>query len=199
MLPDYPKLKKDISERLNYFIRKRLNHYLGPLSEIGHIRHFEGSGSRIVRPSGEEEPTQMHEIRSKEMEFKAEEVPSMTLDKILKKFDEMAFSMAEQIAQNFYKTVTEATHKAGTTVDGKQSKMSAQIILEVLSKMQIDFDTEGKARMPEIHIHPNLEEATKRALEELNKNPELKKDFEYLIVEKKEEWRAREASRKLVG
>jgi hypothetical protein len=50
-----------------------------------------------------------------------------------------------------------------------------------------------------MHGHPKLAEAANRAFAELKSNPQLKKELDWIISQKKEEWRAREASRKLVG
>jgi hypothetical protein len=65
--------------------------------------------------------------------------------------------------------------------------------------MHIDFNADGTAQFPEMHIHPDLSNAARMAFEELEKNPGLNQQFRRMISEKREEWRAREADRKLVG
>lgn len=134
-----------------------------------------------------------------EFSIPTKELPATTLDTILAKIDNAAQQIARQVAENIYQTISEAVERVGNTIDAKGQKPSAELILETLAKIQVDFDRDGKPRMPELHIHPTLEEATKLAFEELENNPELKKQFKQTMEEKREEWRAREASRILVG
>lgn len=78
-------------------------------------------------------------------------------------------------------------------------RLSAEQILETLTQIQIDFRPDGTPILPDIHIHPDLADALRKALEELESDPDLRQQMKQLIVEKREAWRAREASRKLVG
>ena len=53
--------------------------------------------------------------------------------------------------------------------------------------------------MPSIFMGPSLKESMEKALKEIDENLLLKKEYDEIIQLKKEEWRAEEASRKLVG
>ncbi len=56
MLPDFPDLKKDLSDRLFEFLEARVAFHLGPLSRIRRVNVFEGRGDRrFTRSSGETE------------------------------------------------------------------------------------------------------------------------------------------------
>ena len=199
MLPDFPKLKSDISARLLDFLRLRFRYHLGPLSEIQRYTVFEGAGkSRLVRSSGEIEESDMKSI-SAEFSIKDDEVPTMTLESLLERLDEVAKVMAQQMAQHTYQKVSEAVKKVGNVVDARERKLSAELILEGLSKIHIDFGPDGKPKMPSFHIHPDLTKAAQLAIEQFEQNPDLQKQYAEIMQDKKEKWRARESSRKLVG
>jgi len=46
---------------------------------------------------------------------------------------------------------------------------------------------------------PELFDQIKPLFEKLNSDPKVKLEYEMIIADKKEEWRARESNRKLVG
>jgi len=198
LLPDFPDIKGDVTARLVEFLEARREYHLGPLSEVVHVRFFEGDGFGITRPSGEREPGEYKQVEST-IEIKHEEIPTMTLDTLLAKLDEAAQGLARQIAEDMYRTISDAIQSAGNVIDAKGERLTAQTILDALSMLQIDFEADGTPRMPQMHVHPSLAEAVQRAGEELDRNPELKKQLGELWIIKREEWRAREASRKLVG
>jgi hypothetical protein len=198
VLPDYPKLKKDLASQLTRFLQDRTRAYLGPLAEIRRLRAFEGDAFSIVRAGEEEEPHEFDDVESI-VTISNDELPTMTLESLLAKLDEAAEGIARQIAQGIYRTIFEATERAGAVLDTGGQQVSAQTILDALSGMQIDFNDDGTARFPQIHIHPDLSEALRIAMEQLDSNPSLRREFRRLLERKREEWRVREASRKLVG
>jgi hypothetical protein len=198
LLPDYPNLKSDLAAHLHRFLRMRHDLYLGPLSRIARITFREGQTYSLTRSSGEEEPGEFKEAAAS-ITIKDAEVPSMTLESLLLRFDNAAQDMARQQAKGVYGSIAKATEKAGNVFDAGGQKLTAEMILEVLSKIQIDFNRDGSPRMPEMHIHPNLSDAVRLAGAELERNPALKRQLRQLLEEKKEEWRAREANRRLVG
>jgi hypothetical protein len=198
MLPDYPKLKADLSVRLVRFLRARHDFHLGPLSHVSRIKFFEGDTYSLKRSSGEVEPGEFKEAAAL-ITIKDEEVPGMTLELLLQKLDDAAQDMARQQGESVYRSISEATEKAGNVVDAGGQRLTAQSILDALSKIQIDFNRDGTPSMPEIHIHPRLSEAVLRAGEELEKNSDLKRQLKQILAEKREEWRAREATRRLAG
>jgi len=198
MLPDFCKLKSDISARLRRFLESRMLHHLGPFSESPRVTFFEGQGRTLTRESGHQESIDPFDL-SATMIFRTDEIPSMTLEDLLRKLDEVAKEMAGQMARHTYDTVSEAAKRVGNAVDAKQRVISAEMILDGLSKMHIEFDLQGRPHMPSIHCHPDLLRAVKLASEELERDPSLRKQMKELLILKREEWRVREASRRLVG
>ncbi len=197
MLPDYPRVKTDLAAFLEDFLRQRVEVHLGPLGEIPRERVPEGDGHALERPTGEVTDVPFEELRSG-FSVKTAEIPTLSLQAVLEKFDQAAQELADQMVKNMYKSIHQAVEQVGNTVSAK-GRLSAETILEMLARISIDFSPDGKPQLPQIHLPPNLADTMQRALAELEENQVLKKQFLGLIQEKKEEWRAREASRKLVG
>jgi hypothetical protein len=203
MLPDFPELKADLSMAISAYFKQRVAIHLGALSKIRHNYVFEGPrddnhGHEIVRSSGEIESSGL-KLMSAELSILADELPKMTLDQVLHKVDEAAQKVASQLAKLAYQRISEAVEQVGNSIDAKGKRLSAELILELYSTVEIDFDRNGKPKMPTFHVHPKMTEALKLALSELENDIELNRELKQIITNKKEEWREREASRKLVG
>jgi hypothetical protein len=198
MLPDFTKLKAELSSRLREFLERRTLYHLGPLSESPLVHFFEGEGRTMVRRSGEQEIVPLIET-SAVLTFEDDELPTLTLESLLQRLDSAARDMAGQRAKYAYERISQAAESVGNLVDAKQMTFSAEMIIEALSKVHIAFDEMGRPQMPSFICHPDLEKAIRLAYEELDRNRNLRKQVKELLVLKKEEWRVQEASRRLVG
>lgn len=198
MLPDFPSVKQDLADRLDEFLRRRVQQHLGPLGQAQRVTLFEGDEQVIVRPSGEVDATKFEKF-STSLTLADQEIIEMTLDDLLAKLDAVAKEMASQQARSFYSTISDAVEKVGNVVDSGGEPISGRTVLESLSTLHIDFNRDGTPRMPSFHAAPDLAKDLKRAYEELEESPELQGEYEQMITDKREEWRAREARRRLVG
>jgi hypothetical protein len=198
MIPDFPVLKEELNRAITRFMRERFKFHQGPLSDVpqGHV--FEGTRNVIVRQDGSKDETKMREI-SAETRFAADEMRGLHLPKLLEKVDAMAQEMAATQARQFYETMSEGVQKVGNTVDGGGQCFTAELFLQAMGKILIDFNADGSPEMPTVHISPNQTDDVKRMIERFESEPDLKKRFDTMMTKKREEWRAREADRKLVG
>lgn len=197
MLPDFPKTKTLIASRFDDFLRARKEMYLGPLSKIRVRRVPEGNVQEIVRTSGEIEEIDVKTLRSTFV-VADDELPTLSIETILVKLDSVAQQIAKQQAEQTYTAIAKAVEEVGNSVDAK-GDFGAESILELLARLEIQFSPDGRPRLPEIHVHPSQAEAIVAALKELEADRDLRERFEQIMVLKREEWRAREALRKLVG
>lgn len=198
MLPDFVDLKLDISDRLEEFVRERKAYHLGHLSKIRRVVRPEGGKQEIKYSSGESDSSYPIDV-SIEFPLIVSEIPTMTLDNLLEKLDNLAKQMAEKEAKFFYQRLFEILDKFGQTTDAKGRRMSAELILESLSSIRVEFDRYGRPQIPPLIFHPTLEEAVRAAYDELENNKELKAEWNSIIEQKRNEWIEREGSRKLVG
>jgi hypothetical protein len=198
MLPDFPQLKSELAARLNHFLEKRMHFHLGALSEARKINYIEGDRSKMIRHNGDIEPILPTELKAS-ISWNEAELPSITLEEVLTRLDEAAKEMAAQMARQTYASLSQTSEKAGTVVDAKNTPMRAELILEWFSQIYLDFNRDGKPQLPSIISHPSQSEGVKEALKELDRNPNLNHKFREIIETKREDWRVREASRRLVG
>jgi len=198
MLPDYPKIKTEIQEQLELFFRKKVEEYAYPIKDIPKSKIFEGRKSSIIRPSGKKDELKMMEAKTI-MEIKYDEVGKLLIIEVLERIDAAALDFAKQMVDGFYKTISEICEEKGQTIDHKGIPLSPEIILQAFEKVFISFDQKGNPELPKFHIGPELAESMENAMTELHTDPSLRRKFEELIAKKRENWRAEQAARKLVG
>ncbi len=132
------------------------------------------------------------------MEIKFDEIPDLTFEKAIAKYDEMILDMVRKQTGFALERLNEDIPKS-QSIDAKGKKLGAEIILEMLETIQLEFYPDGRPH--ELHMVGGLftSEQLKAVDEEFQSNPELQKRYDELMARKREEWRAREANRKLVG
>lgn len=198
MLPDIPPLKNEIARKLQAAFKQRVNAYLGAINEAP--RSFIKEGRRVVttRPDGRNEETEL-QTASAETSIRFDEVPHLSIQDRLTKLDEAARAMARQISEHAFGQINEAVERVGNVVDGGGKPLSPEVYLEVIEKIHLDFDANGKPRELSLVIPPHLEQRAKETLEKLRQVPVYSKRYQEVIDKKRLEWRDREAARRLVG
>ncbi len=163
------------------------------------MRMFEGSGTRFVRPGRDAQDKDWETVQAK-FEIAKSELPRMTLELVHQKLDGLATEMARGVAQRFYASLSAAIDAgAGVLVDAEGKPLTADNVLDLFGRMAIEFTPGGRPKWPEMHVGPDLAETAARTVRDLQENPELAPRLAALVEHKREEWRAREASRSLVG
>lgn len=152
---------------------------------------------KVVRADQSESNTKTQQFSS-EMQIKFDEIPELTFEKAIAKYDEMILDMVRKQTGFALERLSEEIPKS-QSVDAKGKKLDAEIILEMLETIQLEFYPDGRPH--ELHVVGGLfsPERLKVVEEQFRNSPELQKRHNELMERKREEWRAREASRKLVG
>jgi predicted transcriptional regulator len=140
----------------------------------------------------------MFEARS-QFSVTSSEIAGLSLDQLLEKLDKVAQEIAAAQSQHMFESVNQAVTKVGNVIDAQGGPLSPALFLEMIKKVQIDFDASGKPRMPTVVIHPDQAEKVKALMSQMEASPEIKSQFDRIISIKREEWRAREADRGLAG
>jgi hypothetical protein len=118
---------------------------------------------------------------------------------MLPKLDPIVESLAKSMSHNMFATMDRVTKETGNVFDAKGEKIRAEHLLELWGRMDVNFNQDGSPKWPTIIIHPNVEERLRGELIRLSDDPLLRASLEKLVQQKREEWRAREANRILVG
>ena len=198
MLPDYEQLKKEIMEMLTFFLRKRVKHHFPALRVVQQRRIFEGEGSTMVREDGVRDETQMKKI-SAPISIKYDDIPGLSCPDLLMKLDEVAHELADQQAKHFYETIKECVDKSGRAKNAGGKAFSKEMYLDLMRGITLHFDHDGNPRLPQLHVSPAAYPKIKNVLDQASLDPEFIKAYQQIISEKREEFRVREGSRKLVG
>ena len=196
MLPDFPKIKKKHVEAINKYLKELINQ--DPLfSGIRVEHHFEGSRMSYKTVDGEPNETE-YGAASSEFQIKKEDVIAKGAMAYVENLRDAAEEMKRQKAGYLFEKMKEVTDKTGNVVNGKGQPFSFELFVEMIKKIWIDFDEDGKPIMPTVVVSPELGEKLRVILPEWEKKPEYKKIINYIIEEKRKEWNDRESHRKLV-
>jgi hypothetical protein len=152
---------------------------------------------KVVRGDQSESKSDLRQI-STQLEIKIDEIENLTLDKVIQKHDVMIADMVSKQA-NFIRERMSSELPESQSINTKGKKLSAELILEIKDKMQVAFNPDGTPRQIFLDGHLFTPAAMAAVEQELQNSPELQKRHEDLMARKWEEWRAREADRKLVG
>lgn len=204
MLLDFPNDKntiaKNLGERVEYL--KRL-HLGGFLAAVPRKRIFEGNECVIIRDDGNEDHLAFVETKS-EIKFDSVQVEGPKLYEyykfLLKKLNEMALELAIQESKLFFEIIDKQAAEVGNVIDAKNLTF-ADMILKMMQKREMDFDENRNPILPSFILNPITAEKMKieEQLAELKNNHEFMQKYNDILTTKLEEWRDREASRRLVG
>jgi hypothetical protein len=111
----------------------------------------------------------------------------------------MSDQMTQQMTAHMLQTMSEVTEKYGQTVNQAGSRFTPESLFSVLEKMELHFDDEGRPSQLTFIGGAEANEAFQRALMEIEESPELQARHAEIIGRKRQEFRDREADRKLVG
>ena len=196
MLPDFSETKRLFRRFFQTYARRKAR-AISPFADVQTRYLHEGRGMKVMRADQSESNTETQQLSS-EMQIKFDEIPDLTLEKAVAKYDEMILDMVRKQTGFALQRLSDDI-PASQSVDAKGKKLDAEIILEMLETIQLEFYPDGRPH--ELHVVGGLfsPERLKAVDEQFQKSPELQKRRNELMERKKEEWRAREAGRKLVG
>ena len=198
MLPDFPNEKASILETLKDAIDEKQQRFMGPFwSEVRRQRIYEGRAWQLKREDGTENVSEYKEIGSN-LTVNIDEVPYLTIEKLIERIDTLARDLAEQQVRGMLKSITEETFKTGQQIDNHNAPFDKQTFIKLIDSVFIDFDKHGNPKMPSMLVHPDLEPSIKKLLDSLSSDSDFDSEFAALIEKKKAEWYAKESSRKLV-
>ncbi|ACX52450.1 hypothetical protein Adeg_1343 [Ammonifex degensii KC4] len=196
MLPDFPKVKEKILEALSKRIQTRSMPWL--FQRAKHLRYHEGHRYRIVRADGSVVEDEFKEASSK-ISLDLSQWDSITTKDIIARIDTAAEEIESQVARHFYGEISKSAEGVGNVIDAGGRPFTAEMYLEVLEKVQLDFYEDGTPHELALVCSPNMAPRIKAELQRLHDEPELARRYNELIEKKRTEWRERENSRKLVG
>jgi len=197
MLPDFPKLRIELSRKLRSDFEKQ-THVQAPLvAEVKVVAQHEGSGGTYEREDGEVKRITPKQV-SVPLDWTFSSGPTFTYEEALKIINNAAEKMAREQTRSLFAAVDEAVNEVGNALDAKGQPISAELILKMWERMHFDFDKQGKPKMPTLVFNPIQTEKVKDQLERLHKEPQLIKRRKEIMNAKLVDYYDRESRRKLV-
>ena len=198
MLPDFTRVKTRTNRDLRRWVRQQIPIVAPLLKGVATFQQHEGKTSTIVREDGSENPTDYHTI-SGESVMNRDEMKRFDLKAIQQKLIEMANQIGQAQTQWLVKAAGEAADSVGNIVHAGGELTPAKF-LEVYRQVEMDFDPQTLQLKPGFVwvMHPDMAASVVPKVKEWEKNPAFKAEYERIMAEKREEWRDREANRKLV-
>lgn len=198
MLPNFPKLKNKLEKLYIQRMLKVQKESGSPVLDVPRVKQFEGNKIIFRYPDGTTRELKMKKIESG-IKINLENVEKMEPDDIREQIDQLAQDAARQQAKIAYDEISKAAKSVGNVIDVKGKELSIDDFFNMIEKLWIDFDKNGKPNIPQIIGGEKAVKAFSKIMVQLETEPELNKRFEQILRKKREEWRDREASRKLVG
>jgi hypothetical protein len=200
VLPDFPKSRKELSERLRLHLRLRVQAKT-PFAAIG--RQFtQHEGRAFSYEQILDERKKVIESGFEEMQIPVrldlKEIPDLVGEMLLQKVDKLADDIARQTSQLGYRVLDESTRLAGTAIDAGGKPLTQELFLKGEEARDWEFDPQTNKKEGFYLAHPDTAERMHKLWQEWEQDKAFMKRVEELRARKHEEWRDRESRRKLV-
>ena len=199
MLPDFPKIKKDIRKKLIIpYVKNKGASLLGILNQMPVTKVHEGSNSQLLRRDGTQDTARPNHI-SGSFSYKLPDIKDMTIEDVFKKIDDATEELITKQINHVVSKIEAVCEETGNVLNLNNEKFTAVHYLELLEKLEIRFDRNGDPVLPDVILGASLDpRVIKEEMEKVQKDETLRKRFSGIISKKREEHNAREGNRELV-
>jgi len=199
MLPDFAKAKARAQRDLIRAVEQQVPIVAPLLKGVARFRQHEGGGSHLTRADSSQSTI---EYKRSEFSFtlKCEEFKRFDLAVVREKLIDLARQMGEDQTKRMLEVVKEAADEVGNVVHAG-GELTQDKFLDVFRKVEMDFDPKTLKLLPGFSfvMHPDMAAKVVPKVQEWEKDPEFNAKYERIMATKREDWRDREARRKLVG
>lgn len=188
-------IEKCLSQRFNIIMR----HETRPFNESPHIIQHEGK-VLVYNTLGDQNSQKTMEYRKAEFTHKTDpqQLISMTPEDVIKVLNEEAKNIGGQMVKHYFQVLSTAAEEADNVVHTKDQELTLEIFLDAMRKISIPFDKDGNPKFPTMIIGEEMSDAWRNIIEEAEANPKYKKEVDKIIEQKRKEYNAEQAGRKLV-
>lgn len=197
MLPDFPKLRLDLTRKLRSDFEKQTRLHAPLVAQIKVVAQHEGFGGTYETEDGQVKRIEPQHV-SVPVGFPIISGPSFTYEDALNIVGDAAIKMAREQTKSLFAAVHQAVDEVGNAVDAEGNPITAELILKAWERMDFDFDKQGTPKMPTMVFNPIQAEKVKYEFERLHKEPQLAKRRQEIMNNKLADWYDRESRRKLV-
>lgn len=197
MLPDFIEVKRKLSKQVQKYLREKIKNSESFLREIRQKIQHEGGRLHMKTYDGYVDEIEYKALES-EFTIKSDEIIKEGIGAFKKHIDEVAKDISSQQAKIVFQKLNEITSKTGNVVDAKGEPFTKEKLLEVIEKIDVDFDEHGQPVNLMIVMGPVLFNKVKDQIPAWEKDEDFMKKHNEILERKRREWLDRENNRKLV-
>jgi hypothetical protein len=200
VLPDFVRVKRRTERQLLRWLEEQIPELTPLVKGVQRFRQHEGRLGRIVR-SDESEGVLNYPKAEFQLEVSREDIRSGDIGRIQAKVLDLAKRIGEHQAKEMLKVAGEAADAAGNVVNAGGGELTKEHLLELFRRVHMDFDPNTLKPLPGavFVMHPDMAEKIMPKAKAWEQDPAFNAEYERIMQQKREEWRAREANRKLVS
>lgn len=197
MLPIFPNARKALRETFNHELFKAQRNVSPILQQIRVSPQREGRQASYEREDGKtvEVEYEAHQI---EREMKFEDARGLDPDAFLETARNIGTEMGRMMLDSILPTVSKAVEEVGNVTVCKGDGISFEEFLEMMSKVQTDFDSLGEPDVKSLVLSPEMHKQMVPKLKQWEANPDKRVAIEAVMRRKREEYDEREARRRMV-
>lgn len=198
MLPDFIRVKRNLNRSLMKWVQLQIPLLTPLLSGIATFKQHEGKQARIIRIDKSEGEIEYHQS-SFEFTMSRDEMRSSTLPAIKEKLLDLAKRVGEAQEKDLLGMAMRAADLSGNVVHTGPDFTADSLLM--ISSVPEDFDARTLERKEGAMfvLHPDTAAKILPLAKEWERDPEFKARLDAIVERKREEWRDREANRKLVS
>ena len=198
MFPDFAKAKARAERDLVRAIVRQVPIVAPLLKGVASVRQHEGRESHLTRADNSKSTTKPRHAQFP-LTFSREELKRPDLSIVRQKLVDLAQQMGEHQTKRMLEVVKEAADEVGNVVH-TNGELTQDKFLDVFRAVEMEFDPMTMKLLPgfQFVMHPDLAARVVPKVQEWERDPEFNAKYERIMATKREEWRDREASRKLV-
>lgn len=199
MLPDFPKAKSHAERNLLRAVEEQVPIVAPLLKGIANYRQHEGRGRHLTR-ADKSTSTGKYHLFEFSFDLSVEDFRCGDLSAVCHKMVDLARQLAEHQTKRMLEVAKEAADEVGNVVHA-DGELTQDKFLDIFRKVELDFDPETLDLAPGFSfvMHPEMADKVLPRMRVWERDPEFRAKYEQIIATKREEWRDREARRKLVG
>ncbi len=197
MLPDFPAPKAELAKEHRRKIEGDMDARMPIVSKIRSVRFHEGNGFSLERHDGVIETQEFQDVKipvqvSARLEF------SETVRELKQQVRNVAADMAAHLETMLFQTLERTSKEVGNAMDMKGQPFTLESYLDMLEKVDIDFDSFGMPEFPTQVIHPSMGPTVRAEFARFQNSAALRDRAESIMQQKRKDWRDRESRRRLV-
>jgi hypothetical protein len=196
VLPDFPRSKNDVLRLIKRRIGALERKQHPVLAQIKTFQQHEGVTIDFEQVDYGRKK-QDGQVQAVSVELRFDEIPSLMGEALEKKMRVLADQSGALKMKSLFSRIEEATEQTGQKLNAEGKPLDGRMLLDIIDMAEGGFDRTGKPTNSFI-VHPSTLPSLKKASEEVENDPELKRRLESINSRQFQQWADRESRRKLV-